>query len=411
MWYIKFPRLSGYMETEDMTEKLFYQDSMTDRFEANVISCSKTDNLEEVLYKVVLDRTAFFPLGGGQYPDTGKLCQEDKEVSVTDVREQDGIVIHYTDGPLEAGKTVTGKLDFEERFSKMQQHTGEHIVSGIVSRRFGYRNVGFHLGTESVTMDYDGTLTKEQLREIEREANQAVVQDIPIEVLYPTEEELQEITYRSKIEIEGQVRIVRIPGYDTCACCAPHVKTTGAVGIIKLTGMIRYKGGVRVTMLCGFRALEDYNQKEENVTAISNRLSVKQEEVSKAVERLESEIEEYKEKIKRLQESRLRSCLNEITSKTPRYLLFEEEMDSAAMCRFVNDAIEITDGVCGVFVGNDKKGYRYVLGSKGQDILALSKELNKACKGKGGGRPPMVQGFLPGSRALIEKTVTVKQEL
>ena len=151
----------------------------------------------------------------------------------------------------------------------MQQHTGEHIVSGIVNRHFGYRNVGFHLGNEAVTMDYDGPLTKEQLRMIEQEANQAVAEDIPIEVLYPTQTELDTITYRSKIEIEGQVRIVRIPGYDTCACCAPHVRTTGAIGIIKLTGAIHYKGGMRVNMLCGFRALKDYNRKEESVTAIS----------------------------------------------------------------------------------------------------------------------------------------------
>lgn len=393
-----------------MTEKLFYRDSMMDSFCAEVLSCNFLPETKE--YEVVLDRTAFFPVGGGQEADGGVLIPagdscgqnaKETQVQVLDVREKDGVVIHCTDKSLPEGLMVNGKLNFEERFSRMQQHTGEHIVSGIVNRHFGYRNVGFHLGSESVTMDYDGPLTKEQLRRIEREANQAVAEDVPIEVLYPTEEELQSITYRSKIEIEGQVRIVRIPGYDTCACCAPHVKTTGAVGIIKLTGAIHYKGGMRVNILCGFRALEDYNQKEESVTAISNRLSAKQEDVVEAVKRLETEIAAQKEKIKRFQEQYLKKYLSELTQDIPLALVFEEELDTAAMRHFVNDAMKITGGICGVFVGNDTDGYRYVLGSSQRDILTVSKELNSACCGKGGGKPPMVQGSLKGTREEIEQ--------
>ena len=388
-----------------MTEKLFYQDSYVSEFEANVLSCNPlgSDGKSEAKYEAVLDRTAFFPEGGGQSSDTGTLCAGEQIVQVFDVQEKDGLVLHYISGFLEPGTMVQGKLDFQERFSKMQQHTGEHIVSGIVNRHFGYRNVGFHLGNEAVTMDYDGPLTKEQLRMIEQEANQAVAEDIPIEVLYPTQTELDTITYRSKIEIEGQVRIVRIPGYDTCACCAPHVRTTGAIGIIKLTGAIHYKGGMRVNMLCGFRALMDYNRKEESVTAISGRLSAKQEDVVQAVCRLETEIAEQKEKIKRLQEQYLKLRLCEVTPDTPAVFLFEEELDPAAMRRFVNDAMEITEGICGVFVGSDKAGYRYVLGSTGRNITALAKEINQVCSGKGGGKPPMVQGSLTGKRKQVEK--------
>lgn len=390
-----------------MTEKLFYRDSMIKNFQAEVLSCSplseENDINTGINYEVVLDRTAFFPEGGGQYADTGVLRLPDTEIRVLDVRERQGVVFHCTDRPAQPKTAVTGVLDFEERFSKMQQHTGEHIVSGIVNRHFGYRNVGFHLGNEAVTMDYDGPLTKEQLRMIEQEANQAVAEDIPIEVLYPTQTELDTITYRSKIEIEGQVRIVRIPGYDTCACCAPHVRTTGAIGIIKLTGAIHYKGGMRVNMLCGFRALKDYNRKEESVAAISGRLSAKQEDVVQAVCRLETEIAEQKEKIKRLQEQYLKLRLCEVTPDTPAVLLFEEELDPAAMRRFVNDAMEITEGICGVFVGSDKAGYRYVLGSTGRNITALAKEINQVCSGKGGGKPPMVQGSLTGKRKQIEK--------
>lgn len=380
---------------------------MIKKFQAEVLSCSplseENDINTGINYEVVLDRTAFFPEGGGQYADTGVLRLPDTEIRVLDVRERQGVVFHCTDRPAQPKTAVTGVLDFEERFSKMQQHTGEHIVSGIVNRHFGYRNVGFHLGNEAVTMDYDGPLTKEQLRMIEQEANQAVAEDIPIEVLYPAQTELDTITYRSKIEIEGQVRIVRIPGYDTCACCAPHVRTTGAIGIIKLTGAIHYKGGMRVNMLCGFRALKDYNRKEESVAAISGRLSAKQEDVVQAVCRLETEIAEQKEKIKRLQEQYLKLRLCEVTPDTPAVLLFEEELDPAAMRRFVNDAMEITEGVCGVFVGSDKAGYRYVLGSTGRNITALAKEMNQVCSGKGGGKPPMVQGSLTGKRKQIEK--------
>ena len=280
-----------------MTEKLFYQDSYVREFEASVLSCER----DKERYKVVLDRTAFFPEGGGQSADTGVLICDSGSVRVLDVQEIQGVVVHYTDGAVPGGVRVKGELDFEERFSKMQQHTGEHIISGLVNRYFGYRNVGFHLGKEAVTMDYDGVLTQEDLRRVEREANQAVAENLPVKVLYPNQEELGQITYRSKIEIEGQIRIVQIPGYDSCACCAPHVKETGSVGLIKITGAIHYKGGMRVSMLCGFRALEDYRQKEGNIQKISGLLSARQEDTAEAVERLLEEITGYKEKIKRLQ--------------------------------------------------------------------------------------------------------------
>lgn len=389
-----------------MTEKLFYQDSYVSEFEAKVLSCNLlgSDRKSEAKYEAVLDRTAFFPEGGGQSSDTGTLCVGEKIIRVLDVQEKDGVVLHYTSEFLEPGTVVHGKLDFQERFSKMQQHTGEHIVSGIVHKYFGYKNVGFHLGKDEVTMDYDGPLTQEELRKIEYEANQAVAENIPIQVLYPSKEELGHIFYRSKIEIEGQVRIVQIPGYDSCACCAPHVKSTGSVGIIKLVGAIHYKGGMRLSMLCGFRALADYNQKEESVIAISNRLSAKQEQVVQAVKRLEEEIVFQKEKVKKLQERYVARCLEDAKEQCKgqpggNVLLFVEELDAIAMRNFVNDAMKLTKGCSGVFVGNDREGWRYVLGSLGQDIRAIGKALNQQFQGKGGGKPPMIQGSLVGTEA------------
>ena len=383
-----------------MTEKLFYQDSIIRKFTARVESCRETEKNQ---YEVVLDRTAFFPEEGGQYADSGRLFQGEQEIPVFDVQEKNGILIHYTEKALQEGTEITGEIDYEERFSKMQQHTGEHIVSGIVHRRFGYNNVGFHLGNEEVTMDFDGMLTMEQIREIEREANEAVAANVEIQVLYPTKEELKDIAYRSKMEIEGQVRIVRIPGWDTCACCAPHVTATGEIGIIKLTGAIKYKGGMRVSMLCGFRALEDYNRKEESVIAISRKLSAKPETIVEAVERLEKEIQAGKEKIIRLQEQYIKGILAGVKPEDTCVLLFEEELDPAAMRSFVNDAMEITTGICGVFIGNEEEGYRYVLGSKEQNINAIAKEMNQAFNGRGGGKPPMVQGSLKAAKENIEE--------
>ena len=386
-----------------MTEKLFYEDSYIKEFQARVLSCRERNGG----YQAVLTRTAFFPEGGGQSADTGFLyTKEGEEIRVTDVHEKDGVVYHHISQPVQEGTEVRGKLDFQERFSKMQQHTGEHILSGLVNRHFGYRNVGFHLGTQEVTMDYNGVLTEEDLRQIEYEANEAVAENIPVKVLYPSKEELKNITYRSKIEIEGQIRIVQIPGYDSCACCAPHVKETGSVGLIKIVGAVHYKGGMRVSILCGFRALEDYRMKERNVAEISNLLSAKQEDTAQAVEHLGQELNRQKEKNKALQERYVALCLENIRkNKEPEenIFLFEEELDPGARRDFVNKAMEMTRGLAGVFVGTDDSGYQYVLGSRRPDIQETGKKLNARFQGKGGGRPPMIQGSLKGNEQEIRE--------
>ena len=386
-----------------MTEKLFYEDSYIKEFQARVLSCRERNGG----YQAVLTRTAFFPEGGGQSADTGFLyTKEGEEIRVTDVHEKDGVVYHHISQPVQEGTEVRGKLDFQERFSKMQQHTGEHILSGLVNRHFGYRNVGFHLGTQEVTMDYNGVLTEEDLRQIEYEANEAVAENIPVKVLYPSKEELKNITYRSKIEIEGQIRIVQIPGYDSCACCAPHVKETGSVGLIKIVGAVHYKGGMRVSILCGFRALEDYRMKERNVAEISNLLSAKQEDTAQAVEHLGQELNRQKEKNKALQERYVALCLENIRkNKEPEenIFLFEEELDPGARRDFVNKAMEMTRGLAGVFVGTDDSGYQYVLGSRRSDIQETGKKLNARFQGNGGGRPPMIQGSLKGKEQEIRE--------
>lgn len=376
-----------------MTEKLFYQDSHRSTFTAIVQEVRPSGNG----YEIILDRTAFFPEGGGQSSDTGSLGG----VSVSDVQEIDGKIIHYTDGPLVEGTEVEGCIDWTERFSKMQQHTGEHIVSGLIHKIYGYHNVGFHLGTDSVTLDFNGVVPKEKLHEIEQLANEAVAKNLPVQVLYPTDEELSKISYRSKIEIEGQVRIVVIDGYDVCACCAPHVKQTGEIGLIKLVGMQNYKGGVRISMLCGFRALEDYYQKEKNNREIAVMLSAKEYETAVEVERLQEELAMKKAKIAELEQKFLEQKVETLDVSSEIVCLFEET-DPVMTRELVNLLLKKGAKMAAVFSGNEREGYRYVLGSRSLDVRKNGKLLNEAFHGRGGGKPEMVQGTVQGKREEIE---------
>ena len=367
-----------------MTEKLFYEDSHRTGFTAKVISCEEAKDG----YRVVLDQTVFFPEGGGQYADTGVLGT----VNVTDVHEKDDVIYHYTTAPLEVGSIVTGKINWEERFEKMQQHTGEHIVSGIVHERFGYNNVGFHLGADYCTMDFDGTISKEQLKE-----NEAVYQDLEIEILYPSKDELKDMDYRSKIEIEGQVRIVKIPGYDVCACCAPHVKTTGEIGAVKLVSMANYKGGERITMLCGRRAMRDYEKKDAMTKEISALLCAKEYEVADAVGKLKDEQTRMKSQIAELQQKLLEFRVAEIPVEEKIVTVFDSALSGNLPREMMNRLLDKGAVICAVFAGTDTDGYRYVIGSRSEDVRPISKALNVAFEGRGGGKPEMVQGSVKGT--------------
>lgn len=383
-----------------MTEKLFYEDGYCKTFSACVLACEQAGEA----WEIILDRTAFFPEGGGQYADTGTL----NEAIVLDVQEKEGIIRHKTDRPIKVGTKVTGELRWDERFMKMQQHTGEHIVSGLVHERFGYNNVGFHLGSEDCTMDFDGEITKDELAQIEYLANEAVVKNLEVQVTYPTKEELSSIDYRSKIEIEGQVRIVTIPGYDVCACCAPHLARTGEIGQIRLTNVQHYKGGVRVTMLCGFRALADYNKKLKSVKEISAQLCAKEDEVSEAVGHLKNEMAQLKIKNTVLQQEILRYKAKDAEITDGIACLFEQDLDGDSPRFLMNQILEKDCQICAVFCGNDREGYRYVIGSRTMDLRNIVKEMNAVFSGRGGGKPEMVQGSLKGNENELRAWIQMK---
>lgn len=385
-----------------MTEKLFYEDSHMITFSATVEACENKGDY----YEAVLDRTAFFPEGGGQYADTGVI----DGIKVLDVQEKGGIIYHKMEGPLEVNSVVEGTIDWEERFSKMQNHSGEHIVSGLVHEMYGYDNVGFHMGKDAITMDFNGVLTKEDLKVIEQKANEAVTKNFDIEILYPSKEELSNMVYRSKIEIEGQVRIVRFPGYDVCACCAPHMNKTGEIGLIKLIGLQNYKGGVRVSMLCGFRALADYNEKAEQVKNISVMLSAKENEVSQEVLKLKEELAAQKNKIYELKKSLLTYKVNDIPEQEELVVFFDSELEGNGPRELMNMLLEKQAKVAVVFAGNDVEGYRYVCGSKTVDVRPLAKMLNEKFNGRGGGKPEMVQGSLCGGEKEIKEALNACKE-
>ena len=383
------------------TEKLYDKDSYLQEFIATVISCEQKN---DTTYRVVLDQTAFFPEGGGQTGDIGWL----NDIAVTDTREKAGVIYHETNVPIEPGTQAAGKIDFAVRYDKMQQHTGEHILSGIVCATYGYNNVGFHLSTEITTLDFDGELSSEQVRDLEIKANEMIHRNIPVQVKFPTKEELAAMDYRSKIEIEGQIRIVEIPGVDRCACCAPHVKMTGEVGLIKIVSCERHRGGCRMTIVCGMRALKDYQQKQESVGKVSAALSAKPDKIAEAVAHLQEQQGKLRDQLNRIQAMYLENKLEKIQPEEKVVCIFEESLDSIAMRNFVNGAMERRDGVCGAFIGNDECGYHYVLGSKTVDVREISKQLNQKFNGKGGGKPQMVQGSLNGCAKEILELLNLK---
>ena len=374
------------------TEKLYENDAYLRSFTAKVLSCEPLADAKKrsdgAAYGVILDRTAFFPEGGGQTADRGNLGN----AVVSDVQEIGGEIIHMTDVPLPAGAEVAGELNWEERLRKMQNHTGEHLISGIVHTQFGYDNVGFHLGTDGVTVDFSGVLTAAELEFVEYIANRVVGLNVPVTVSYPSPEECAAMDYRSKLDLTENIRIVTIEGWDVCACCAPHVSTTGAVGGIKILSCENWKGGVRIRMLCGLDAIADYHKRLTQTVRISNLLSCKQLETADAVERLMKQGQAEREETAKLRHALLGMKIAALQKTDGDLVIFEDMLDNNSLRALVNAGVELAGGVCAAFQGNDADGYRYIIGSKTVKLRAWAKEFNAAVGGKGGGSEEMIQG-------------------
>ena len=373
-----------------MTQKLYYEDQYIKNFTAAVLSCTEGKRG----FEVILDKTAFFPEGGGQPGDTGFIGG----IEVIDTVESGDDVIHICKEAVALGETECA-LDFEKRFTNMQIHTGEHIFSGVLHSICGYDNVGFHMGEHNVTVDFSGVVTAEELARIEKLSNEAVYKNIPVEALYPTDDELENYSYRSKKEIKGQVRLTRIEGIDLCACCGTHVAFTGEVGIIKAVSMMNYKSGVRITLQIGRNALEDYCEKNKSAYEISNLLKAKVDEITPAVERILAQLHEAKQSFSALKKELF--AVKAAEANGERYLAFDDG-GSSDDARIFADMLAEKVGIAAVFSGNDADGYKYAVVSRAQDVREIGKAINTACNGRGGGKPDMVQGSVTATKEEIE---------
>lgn len=376
-----------------MTEKLYDKDSHLKEFTGTVLSCKKTGEK----YAVTLNRTAFFPEGGGQQSDRGYIGG----AYISDVQIKNGEILHFSDKPLSVGQAYDCKLDFDFRFRNMQNHSGEHIISGIVHRLYGFNNVGFHLGAE-MTMDFDGELTRRQLDEIEDLANKAVYENLPVKAYYPTDEELKSLDYRSKLDLKENVRIVEIKGVDVCACCAPHVKATGEIGIIKILDFEKYKGGVRLIVKCGADALRDYREKYKNVLEISNLLSAKQFEVSAAVVRLNEQLSAEKAAAAALKKRLIAEKAAGFKPDTDKTAVFENGLDIKELQLLADALCQKAGGIRGAFSGADG-AFSFAICGEETALGNFFAKFKAAFNTRGGGRNGIRQGTVCAERAEIER--------
>lgn len=373
------------------TQKLYYEDSHRTRFQGQVCACTET----EKGFEVILDATCFYPEGGGQAADTGRLGN----VPVLDVRERGDTVVHLCGGPLEPGTTVEGEIHWEPRFRRMQLHSGEHIVSGILHRRYGVNNTGFHMGQERTVIDFDGVIPPQALADIEAEANRAVWQNLPIRCWYPTREALPAIPYRSKKALEWPVRIVEIPGYDICACCGTHVSATGEIGLIKLYSSVPFRGGSRIEMSCGAQALEYLNRVLEESTAASHVFSVPADQVGFAAQSFAAQMAAQKYRIVELQRQ-LFALTARMCAGAGNVLRLEPGLDSVGLRELADGIAQICGGTAAVF-SQSSGGYGYCLADRQTDLRPLGKEMTAALGGRGGGKPNFQQGRVEAGEAEI----------
>lgn len=375
------------------TRKLYYEDCHLKSFTARVMDCRTTDKG----WLICLDRTAFYPEGGGQACDLGKLGA----VNVLDVQETEGQVLHLCDGPLEPGTEVVGCIDWERRFDLMQQHSGEHILSGLVHDRFGYHNVGFHVGGELMTIDFDGPISQEALAELEEKANERIWENLPIRCWYPSPQELPFTVYRSKRALPWPVRIVEIPGTDSCACCGVHTAYTGEIGLLKIFTCVKFHQGVRLELACGKRALTYLSRVHEQNRQVSQIFSAKPMETGLAARRMSDALTGEKYRAAGLQKRIFEAIARDYKGQG-RVLLFEEGLDAAGIRELAEKVAGTCGGVAAVFSGDDQSGYGLCLAAPGGEVKDLGIAAVKALNGRGGGKPGFFQGSVKASREKIQ---------
>lgn len=367
-----------------MTEKLYYRDAYMKRFSAAVISCEEA---ADGSFLIALDRTAFFPEAAGQYADTGTLGG----ARVFGAKETDGVIYHFTDIPLRVGESVVGEIAFDERYEKMQSHSAEHILSGIFHSQFGLENVGFHLGAEEVTMDISRPLAYCELMRAEELANEAVYKNIEITAEFPTPSELSAMEYRAKLDLKENVRIVRIGDYDACACCAPHVRYTGEIGLIKISDFTKLRGGMRLGIAAGRRAMRMFREYSESVGAVSSALSLPRADIAFGVKKLISDMSELRGEYKAYRLEAVRNLAVRLPATAGNAVVLLDGADAEELIAFSNTALSRVGGILVLLSGGDGN-YKYVISSATVDLKGEIASINKSLLGRGGGKSGMVQG-------------------
>ena len=376
------------------TRKLYYEDCHLRQFTAEVLSCTET----EKGFEIILSATAFYPEGGGQACDLGTLG----DTRVLDVQERGETVVHLCSAALNTGSEVRGEIDWQRRFDLMQQHTGEHMVSGVIHRRYGYHNVGFHMGSEMITIDFDGVIPAEDLPAIEAEVNAGIWQDLTVRCWYPSPEELPTVGYRTKKQLPWPVRIVEVPGFDKCACCGVHTRRTGEVGLVKLFTSIGCRGGSRLEMACGQRAMDMLNHAFDQNRQVSQAFSAQITETGAAARRMNEVLEQEKLRFGTLQKKLFRFVAESYVNKGD-VLHFEEGLDPVQIRELADAIADTCGGFAAVFSGTESSGYGFALVARSGDLRTLGKVMTASLNGRGGGKPMFQQGRVSAARAAIEE--------
>ena len=393
---MKTPRKVHFVKTV----KLYETNGMLFSFRANIIQTKET----EKGYAVMLDQTAFFPEGGGQTADTGMIGN----AKVLDVQIADGEILHFTD-TLPESVSVECYLDRDERFRKMQNHLGEHLLCGAIHKLYGYENVGFHLGADYMTFDISGPMTPEQIREAEILANKAVAENAPVRCFYP--EDIHSLEYRAKsekLENVSDIRIVEVEGFDRCACCAPHLDEAGKVGLIKIVDAMKYKGGMRFSALCGFSALSDYDSRLTEIRKVSSLLSAKPTEIADAVQAKLDEISELKKSLGAMKRELNALKLASILETEENICIFDDSMDGNTLREFATGGMKKTSAIFAVFSGTEETGYQFVIGSEKIKLKAKIAEIKNALGGKCGGSDKMLFGHAEAKKEQILSYFSIK---
>ncbi len=374
--------------------ELFYRYPYQKEFDTKVIHCEKCKQG----YSVILEDTLFYPEGGGQPCDLGTI----NGVEVIDVQRKEDIVVHTLKEEIKVGTNVHGVIDWKRRFDHMQNHTGEHIVSGVIHKHYGYENVGFHMG-ETIQIDISGPLSWKQLMDVEQEVNEVVYSNIPVEITFPNKEELDMIPYRSKKELEGKVRIVTIGDVDICACCGTHVAYTGEIGFVKILSCIKHKDGVRIELVCGNRALQYIRKEHEEVQNISNSLSAKILEIDQAVEHLKRSNEQLYLEKKKVLDLVVQQKINQYDNDLDFVCDFVESFDRTTLMNYADHLMKEKNIKTVAICNKEKDGYAYVILSKEYNLRDYVKSLNESLCGRGGGKPEVIQGNFKDRKENIEK--------